>query len=68
MHFGISEEEFRISHEFYEQNIDDQIERLNDINKMLRTERDSAQVIQRKLEAISPEKLDRLRQSLSGSQ
>ncbi|MDX1641131.1 MAG: DUF4296 domain-containing protein [Balneolaceae bacterium] len=65
-HYGVTEEEFRISHEYYEQNIDAQLERVQEITKMLRAERDTAQVIQRQFESIPPEKLDSLRQSLSG--
>ena len=65
-HYGVSQEEFRISHEYYEQNIDEQLKRVNEINKMLRAERDSVQAIQRRYEAIStPEQLEKLRQSLS---
>lgn len=66
--YGVSEEEFRISHEYYEQNIDAQLERVQDINKILRAERDSVQVIQRKFEAIPPEKLDSLRQTLPNNE
>lgn len=66
--YGVTEEEFRISHEYYEQNLDAQLERVQDINKMLRAERDTVQGIQRKFEAIPPEKLDSLRQSLPGSE
>lgn len=64
-HYGVTEEEFRISHEYYEQNIDEQIERIQDINKMIRAERDSVQAIQRKYEAVrTPQQLDSLRQKL----
>lgn len=66
--YGVTEEEFRISHEYYEQNLDAQLERVQDINKMLRAERDTVQVIQRKFEAIPPEKLDSLRQILPSNE
>lgn len=66
--YGVTEEEFRISHEYYEQNLDAQLERVQDINKMLRAERDTVQVIQRKFEAIPPEKLDSLRQALPSNE
>lgn len=63
--YGVSEEEFRISHEYYEQNIDEQLERVKEITQLMRSERDSVQTIQRKYEAITtPEQLDSLRQNL----
>lgn len=64
--YGVSEDEFRISHEYYERNIEEQIERVKEINKILREERDSIQVIQRKFETTPREKLDSLRQTLPG--
>lgn len=68
-HYGVTQEEFRISHEYYEQNIDEQLERVKEINKILRAERDSVQAIQRRYEAVTtPEQLEQLRQSLSESE
>lgn len=63
--YGVTEEEFRISHEYYEQNVDDQLERVKEITRLMRSERDSVQTIQRQYEAVTtPEQLDSLRQSL----
>lgn len=68
-HYGVTEEEFSVSHEYYEQNIEAQLERVKEINKMLRSERDSIQTIQRKYESITtPQQLDSLRQSLLDSE
>lgn len=39
--YDITAEEFRQSHQYYEQNIDAQIQRVEDINNRLRAERDS---------------------------
>lgn len=63
--YGVTEEEFRISHEYYEQNVDEQLERVNEIIRLMRSERDSVQTIQRQYEAVTtPEQLDSLRQRL----
>ncbi len=39
-HYGVSKEEFMISHEFYENDLDKQLERLERINQAIRDERD----------------------------
>lgn len=67
--YGVTEEEFRISHEYYEQNVDEQLERVKEITRLMQSERDSVQTIQRQYEAVTtPEQLDSLRQSLLDSE
>lgn len=64
-HYGVTEREFRISHEYYEMQIEQQVDRIKDITKILREERDSLLTIERKYnELTTPEQIDSLRQSL----
>lgn len=64
-HYNVTEEEFRISHEYYERQIDDQLERVKEMSRTLRSERDSLLTIERKYEKLStPEQVDSLRQAL----
>lgn len=64
-HYNVTEEEFRISHEYYEQQVDEQLDRVRDMSKILRAERDSLLTIEREYEKItSPEQADSLRQIL----
>ncbi len=65
-HYGVTPDEFRTSHQYYEQQIDEQIERLKDINTLLRSERDTLVDIEREYrQALESGKLDSLRQALS---
>lgn len=64
-HYEVTEEEFRISHEYYEQQVSEQIDRVRDMSKILREERDSLLAIERKYEKLTtPEQVDSLRQAL----
>jgi len=64
-HYGVTEEEFRISHEYYEQQVENQIERVREMSKILRAERDSVLVVDRKYQELeSQEQADSLRQAL----
>lgn len=64
--YQVTPEEFRISHQYYQQNIDEQLERLEEINLLLRSERDTLVGIERKYkQALESGQLDSLRQSLS---
>lgn len=63
-HYGVTREQFQLSHQYYEQNIDDQLERVKKITQILKTERDTLVVIEREFKAaIRDNKLDSLRQS-----
>lgn len=65
-HYGVSEEEFRLSHEYYEQNIEEQVERVKEMTSQLREERDSLLTIQNKYEkALEEDRLDSLVQEFS---
>lgn len=64
-HYEVTEEEFRISHEYYEQQIADQLQRVKEMSEILRTERDSLVRIEREYEKLTtPEQVDSLRQAL----
>lgn len=64
-HYQVTEEEFRISHEYYEQQVDQQLERVKEMYKTLRIERDSVLAIEDKYENLTtPEQIDSLRQAL----
>lgn len=64
-HYNVTEEEFRISHEYYERQIDDQLERVKEMSRTLRAERDSLLTIEREYEKLTtPEQVDSLRQAL----
>lgn len=64
-HYDVTEEEFRISHEYYEQQVDEQLERVKEMSKILRAERDSLLTIEREYGKLtSPERIDSLRQAL----
>jgi DNA-binding ferritin-like protein len=64
-HYNVTEEEFRISHEYYERQIDDQLERVKEMSRTLRTERDSLLAIEREYKKLTtPEQVDSLRQAL----
>ncbi len=64
-HYDVTEEEFRISHEYYEQQVDEQLDRVREMSKILRAERDSLITVEREYKKItSPEQADSLRQVL----
>lgn len=64
-HYNITEQQFRISHEYYEQQVDQQLERVKEMSKTLRAERDSLLAIEDEYEKLStPEQVDSLRQAL----
>lgn len=64
-HYNVTEEEFRISHEYYEQQVDQQLERLKEMTKTLRIERDSVLAVEEEYEKLTtPEQVDSLRQAL----
>ncbi|NBC65290.1 MAG: DUF4296 domain-containing protein [Bacteroidetes bacterium] len=68
-HYNVTEEEFRISHEYYEQHVEEQLERVRDMSDILREERDSLVVIERKYGRVtSPEQADSLRQALRNNE
>lgn len=68
-HYDVTEEEFRISHEYYEQNVEEQLERVRDMSDILREERDSLVVIERKYGRVTtPEQADSLRQALRNNE
>lgn len=68
-HYNVTEEEFRISHEYYEQQVDQQLERVKEMSKILRTERDSVLAVEEEYEKLTtPEQVDSLRQALRGNE
>lgn len=68
-HYDVTEEEFRISHEYYEQNVEEQLERVRDMSNILREERDSLVVIERQYGRVTtPEQADSLRQALRNNE
>lgn len=68
-HYDVTEEEFKISHEYYEQNVEEQLERVRDMSDILREERDSLVVIERKYGRVTtPEQADSLRQALRNNE
>lgn len=58
-HFGVTEEEFRISHDYYQSDVATQLTRMEAVAAMLRAERDSIQDAERefrqKLELLKRE-------------
>lgn len=65
-YYGVTEQEFRVSHEYYESQVDQQIDRVLEMTNKLREERDTLNVIERKYrEALRDGRVDSLRQELS---
>lgn len=62
--YGVTPEKFRESHEYYQQNIIDQLERMDIIGKLLRQERDSIQYAERDYRLAKQESADSLRQRI----
>jgi FMN phosphatase YigB (HAD superfamily) len=66
--YGITEEKFNRSHRYYEQRVDEQIARMEQINLKLREVRDTLATLERSFEqARSDGTLDSLIQSMSES-
>src|SRR6056297_770021 len=63
--YNVSKEDFRRSHEYYEENIDAQLNRLAKVNLMLREERDEVDILERKLKDKNRLTADSLRQRLN---
>ena len=63
-HYGVTSEEFKISHEHYQNQVDEQLERLQRIGERIRAERDKVNEAERKFKEANREDLDSLRQSL----
>lgn len=68
-YYGVTEQEFRVSHEYYESQVEQQIDRVLEMTNILREERDTLNVIERKYrEALRDGRVDSLRQELSGNE
>ena len=66
--YGITEEKFNRSHRYYEQRVDEQIARMEEINLKLREVRDTLATLERSFEqARSDGTIDSLIQSMSES-
>ena len=64
LHYGVSEEDFVISHEYYENNLDQQLERLERINKIIRDEREKITEAEEQYREQNRESVDSLRYRL----
>ncbi|MEX0822988.1 MAG: hypothetical protein WD008_01290, partial [Balneolaceae bacterium] len=62
--FNTDEERFRITHEYYENRIPEQLERMERISLNLRAERDSISAVQKRYRDANKENADSLRQRL----
>lgn len=62
--YNTDEERFRITHEYYESRIPEQLERMERISLNLRAERDSISAVQRRYREANKENADSLRQRL----
>lgn len=63
-HYGVTLPDFTISHEYYELDIDNQIERLNRINSRLREERNNIDRAETEYKSENIRRADSLRQQL----
>lgn len=63
--YNVSKEDFRRSHEYYEKNIEAQLERLEKVNLILREERDAVDSLERELKDGNKLSADSLRQRLN---
>ena len=61
-HYGVTSEQFRISHEHYQSQVEKQLERIDRIAERIRAERDKVNEAERKLNQLDEEGLDSLRQ------
>lgn len=64
IHYNVTEEMFRFSHNHYESDIEAQLKRLDEISLILRSERDKIIELERLFEAENRESLDSLRQRI----
>jgi hypothetical protein len=62
--YNTDEERFRITHEYYESRIPEQLERMERISLNLRAERDSISAVQKRYREANKENPDSLRQRL----
>jgi hypothetical protein len=63
-HYGVSSEQFRVSHEYYESDLDAQIRRVGTINEMLRKERERISEAETEYRNSQRTPVDSLRQNL----
>jgi hypothetical protein len=66
--YGVSEENFRRSHEYYQRNIENQIMRIEELGLLLRQERDSIQQVEREYRTIRIENPDFLQKRIQDRQ
>lgn len=62
--YNISDEQFRKSHDIYQQQIPEQLDRLQQVSIMLRQERDSIQQAERDFRRANRDPVDSLRQRI----
>ena len=62
--YGVTAEEFRISHEYYEQDTEMQLQRIDEISKMMRAERDTLLEAERQFNHQQRTPPDTLRQRI----
>ncbi|MCC5942527.1 MAG: DUF4296 domain-containing protein [Balneolaceae bacterium] len=63
-HYGVTAEDFAISHEYYEQNIDEQIQRIERINERLRDERSAIDESERQFRDQNRRSAESLREQI----
>ena len=63
--YNVTKEDFRRSHEYYEENIEAQFDRLEKVNLILREERDAVDDLERELKEKNRLSADSLRQRLN---
>lgn len=63
--YGITKEDFARSHEYYEEDIDAQLKRIEKVNLILREERDAVDDLERELKEKNRLSADSLRQRLN---
>jgi hypothetical protein len=63
-YYGVSSEQFRVSHEYYESDLDAQIRRVGTINEMLRKERERISEAETEYRNSQRTPVDSLRQNL----
>lgn len=64
-HYNVSKEDFRRSHEHYEENIDAQLNRIENMILFLKEERDEVNIYERELRRKNTLSADSLRQRLN---
>lgn len=63
-HYGVTPEEFRSSHRYYESNIERQLKRIDEINLMMRAERDTLMEAEKNYHFNRQTSVDTLRQRI----